>query len=237
MAAPSIQLSNLTKIMKNKFVLLPLLSGIVAATGSAFAADPLSNFNASVSTYVGSGPATTTAYSVNGSANFLYSSANEFGDQVTLAGGAGQVFSSISFEYYANYSQVGGLTLNIYKNDGAGGAPQTVLDSRALDIQNGGAVASVSFAYNAANALPETFTYAVQFSGLGGANIAGLIAGDASPSIGGSLNDFWQKDGGVWVNHKLSGTGSVVPEPSTIALFSVAGIGLAGALFGRRNRK
>ena len=218
--------------MKNKFVLIPLLSGIVAATGSAYAADPLSNFNASVSTFVGAGPATTTAYSVNGGANFLYSSANEFGDQVTLAGGGGQVFSSISFEYYANYAQVGGLTLNIYANDGANGVPSTVLDSRTLDIQNGGAVASVSFAYNAANTVPGTFTYAVQFAGYGGANVAGLIVGNASPSVGSSLNDIWEKQGGVWVTKQV-----VIPEPSTIALFSVAGVGLAGALFGRRNRK
>jgi hypothetical protein len=224
--------------MKSQFVLLPLLSGIVAATGSAFAAAPLGNFNASVSTYNGTGPATTVRYSANGSANIIYTSANEFGDQVNIAGGAGQVFANISFEYYANYAQTGGLSLNLYRNDGVGGAPGTLLDSSTLDVVNGGGVASVSLNYDAANILPTSFTYAVQFSGIGGANIAGLIAGDAVPSVGSSLNDFWEKNGGTWGLKNLSGgAGPVVPEPSTIALFSVAGVGLAGALFGRRNRK
>ncbi len=218
--------------MKNKYVLLPLLSGIVAATGSAYAADPLSNFNASVSAYVGAGPATTTVYNVNGGANFLYSSANEFGDQISIAGGAGQVVSSISFEYYANYTQAGGLTFNVYANDGVGGTPGTVIDTRALDVTSGGAVKTIDFAYNAANVLPETFTYSVQFAGFGGANVAGLIVGNANASIGSSLNDIWEKQGGAWTSKQV-----VIPEPSTIALFSVAGVGLAGALFGRRNRK
>jgi hypothetical protein len=224
--------------MKSQFVLLPLLSGIVAATGSAFAAAPLGNFNASVSTYNGVGPATTTVYNANGSANIIYTSANEFGDQITVAGGANQVFAGISFEYYANYAQAGGLSLNLYRNDGAGGAPSTLLDSRTLDVVNGGGIANVSLSYNASNQLPSSFTYAVQFSGIGGSNIAGLIAGDAVPSVGTSLNDFWEKNGGTWGLKNLSGgAGPVVPEPSTIALFSVAGVGLAGALFGRRNRK
>lgn len=217
--------------MKNKFVLTSVVCGLLAA-GSALAQNPLSNFNASVGAYVGTGPATTTIYNVNGGANFLYSSANEFGDQVTVAGGAGQVISSLSFEYYANYAQAGGLALKVYANDGAGGTPGTVLDSRSLDIQNGGAIATISFAYDAANTLPGSFTYAVQFGGFGGANVAGLIAGNANASVGSSLNDIWEKQGGVWVNKQI-----VIPEPTTVALFSVAGVAFVGAMVGRRNRK
>lgn len=217
--------------MKNKFVLTSVVCGLLAA-GSALAQNLLSNFNASVGAYVGTGPATTTIYNVNGGANFLYSSANEFGDQVTVAGGAGQVISSLSFEYYANYAQAGGLALKVYANDGAGGTPGTVLDSRSLDIQNGGAIATISFAYDAANTLPGSFTYAVQFGGFGGANVAGLIAGNANASVGSSLNDIWEKQGGVWVNKQF-----VIPEPTTVALFSVAGVAFVGAMVGRRNRK
>ncbi len=217
--------------MKNKFVLTSVVCGLLAA-GSALAENPLSNFNASVGAYVGTGPATTTIYSVNGGANFLYSSANEFGDQVTLAGGSGQVISSFSFEYYANYAQAGGLALTLYNNDGANGTPGTVFDSRSIDIQNGGAIATISFDYNAANALPGTFTYGVTFAGQGGANVAGLIAGNANASVGSSLNDIWEKSGGVWVNKQI-----VIPEPTTVALFSVAGVAFVGAMVGRRSRK
>lgn len=217
--------------MKNKFVLTSVVCGLLAA-GSALAENPLGNFNASVGAYVGTGPDTATIYSVDGGANFLYSSANEFGDQVTVAGGAGQVISSFSFEYYANYAQAGGLALKVYSNDGAGGTPSTVLDSRSLDILSGGAIATVDFAYNAANTLPGTFTYAVQFGGIGGANVAGLIAGNANASVGSSLNDIWEKQGGLWVNKQI-----VIPEPTTVALFSVAGVAFVGAMVGRRSRK
>lgn len=218
--------------MKNKLALLPLLSGIVA-TSSAFAADPLSNFGGSVSAYVGAGPATTVVYNVpTGGANFLYSSANEFGDQVSIVGGAGQVVSSISFEYYANYALAGGLSFNVYKNDGPGGSPLTSIDTRTLDITDGGGIKSVDFTYNAANVLPESFTYTVKFSGIGGANEAGLIVPNSLATIGSSANDLWEKTGGVWATKQV-----VIPEPSTVALFSVAGVAFAGALFGRRNRK
>jgi hypothetical protein len=219
--------------MKNKFVLVPLLTGIVVASSSAFGADPISNFRSSIDAYVGVGPATTTVYSVGGANNFVYSAPFEYGDQITIAGGAGQVVSSISFDYYANYGQVGGLTFSIYKQDGPGGSPGTLDYTKTMDILNGGATATINFAYDAGNALDSTFTYAVKFDGatIAGANIAGLISPDALATIGSSANDIWEKDGGVWVNRQL------VPEPSTVALFSVASVAVVGALFGRRNRK
>jgi hypothetical protein len=216
--------------MKNSLIYTSVVGGLLSV-GSALAANPLSNFNASVGAYVGTGPATTTIYSVNGGANFMYSSANEFGDQVTVSGGAGQVISSLSFEYYANYAQSGGLSLKVYANDGVGGAPGTQLDSRSVDIKQGGANLSLNFSYDAANILPTTFTYAVQFAGHGGANVAGLITGNAVPSVGSSLNDFWEKRGGAWVKNQV-----VIPEPTTVALFSVAGLAFVGAMVGRRHR-
>ena len=213
--------------MKNKFVLVPLLSGIVAATSSAFGADPISNFSSSFSTYVGTGPATTTVYNV-AAGNLGYASPNEFGDQITIAGGAGQVLSSISFDYFSNFAQVGGLTFNIYKNNGVGGAPGTLDYTKTLDIMNGGATATINFAYDAGNVLDTTFIYTVKFSPGG---TAGLTLPNALPTVGSSPNDIWEKEGGVWI------TKTIVPEPSTIALFSVASVAVAGALFGRRNRK
>ncbi len=216
--------------MKNKFVLVPLLSGLVAATSAVYGADPISNFTSSVSTYNGTGPTSTTVYNVAGG-SLGYSSANEFGDQVTIAGGSGQVISSISFDYYSNYSQVGGLTLNIYRQNGAGGSPGSLDYTKTLDVLNGGATATVNFTYDAANILDTTFTWAVKFSGNAGANVAGLTLPNALATVGSSPNDFWEKSGGVWT------TRQVVPEPSTVALFSVASLGVAGVLFGRRNRK
>lgn len=229
LAAPLKPALELSENMKNKLVLVPLLSGIVAATSSAFGADPISNFSSSFSTYVGTGPATTTVYNV-AAGNLGYASPNEYGDQVTIAGGAGQVLASISFDYFSNFAQAGGLSFNIYKNDGVGGAPGTSIYNKTLDILNGGATATINFAYDAAqNTLTDTtFIYTVKFSPGGK---AGLTLPNALPTVGSSPNDIWEKEGGVWI------TKQIVPEPSTIALFSVASVAVAGALFGRRNRK
>ncbi len=174
----------------------------------------LANFNAEVSTYVGTGPATETRYRAFGRGNYFYSSEGEFGDQLVLGPGAGQVIASFKFEYYANYAADRGLIFRIYASDGPGDTPGTMLDRRELNVRNGGGIVTIHFDHDAANILPQTFIYTVQFAGAGGFNIGGLIAGNEEPSAGASLNDFWEKVDGVWVNRRLSlSSGSGAEDP------------------------
>lgn len=217
--------------MNKNLVLGSLLTGVVAAlaTSSAFAQS--SNFRGSITAYPNAGGSASTVYSAEALPNIFYSSANMFGDEVNLGGAAtDRTIASISFEYYANYAQAGGITLSLFANDGVGGAPGTLIDSFSGDIQNGGANFNVNFAYNVANVIPDTLTWAVQFAGVGGANSAGLIA-NATALTGSSPNTFWENQGGNWVEQ------SIVPEPTTVALASVGGVAFLGMLFMRRNRK
>lgn len=158
----------------------------------------LANFNFAVDTYVGSGPFTQHRYSAFGGGNHYYASTNQFGDQVALGEGAGQVIASMSFEYYANYDEVSGMKFRLYANDGPGGLPGTELDARLLDVRQGGSIATVRFDYNPANILPRIFTYTVEFPGAGGERSAGLIVGGDAPTAGSSQNEFWEKSGSVW---------------------------------------
>jgi hypothetical protein len=81
----------------------------------------------------------------------------------------------------------------------------------------------------------DHFTWTVTFSGIDGAEEAGLQIYDP-PTIGSSFKDFWQRTGGDWslflidngdVPGNFSARITAVPEPTTLALI-VAGLGALG---------
>jgi len=181
-----------------------------------------------------------------GPGNHFYQGLKEFGDELRL-GGTDRIIESFSFEYFANYSQSGGLTFRIYANDGAlisgNRVPGTVLDERTIDIANGGGRVAINFPIDAANVLPNTITYTVAFSGIGGGspNRAGLIMPDSYPTVGESFDDIWQRTGtgasdwaliqatdanGLPVIANFRATVTAVPEPGTLALMALGGLGL-----------
>ena len=187
----------------------------------------------------------------SGPVNSYYQSFSEFGDQLVLAG-ADRVIESFSFDYFANFAQAGGLTFRIYANDGpivsGSRAPGTILDARVLDISNigGSQHVLINYPFNAANVLPNSITYTATFSGIGNgsSNRAGLITPGGFPSTGASFDDAWQRTGtgaGDWAlihvvdNNGLSvianfkATVTAVPEPGTVALFVLGGLGLVVA--------
>lgn len=184
----------------------------------------------------------------SGAASF-YSTAGLVGQEVTLQGagpGASFNLSTISFEYYSNYALQGGITVRVYENDGPNGAPGTQLypipgqTGTPIDIQKagqtiGGFVTSylVTVHYSLPLVPPE-FTVAVQFAGVGGDQVAGLTTPNSAPTTGSSPGYFWENDNGSWATRVLTAsqpyftmTVTTVPEPGSVALALVGGVGLS----------
>ena len=181
-----------------------------------------------------------------GPGNNYYQGLKEFGDELHLAG-TERIIESFSFDYSANYTQAGALTFNIYANDGAivsgNRVPGTLLDTRVLDVTSGGGHIQINYPYDPANVLPDTITYTVAFAGIGGGspNRAGLILPGGSPAVGTSFDDIWQRTGpgasdwaliqvtdqnGASVIANFKATVTAVPEPGTIALLALGGLGI-----------
>ena len=184
--------------------------------------------------------------------NYFHTTGTEFGDEVNLAIPSGWYsLTSIGFEYHAE-GLSGGETavLRIYANDGASTgralSPKTVLfdssvEGLTLPIQNG----SKSLTINGNGRtwqVPTDFTWTGSFNGVTGAEKAGLLVYDP-PTVGGSYNDYWQKDGTTWSLYQIDNGNIpanfgarviVLPEPSVIQLGLVAGAGWLGFLAMRR---
>lgn len=189
-----------------------------------------------------------TIYYVAPGANNIYNSTTgtEYGNQVSFPANPSGAWtiSALTVPYYANYGLTGGLTLKIYSNDGAGGAPGTQLwSSGPLDVLNGGGSVTVPFPYSSDNQIPNTLTYTVSFAGSGVSdNKAGLYLPGSNPAVGTSQG-IWSGSSGFWEKRALDGgvvpvfqaTITAVPEPSTWAL---AGLGLFGLIaMASRSRK
>ena len=169
----------------------------------------------------------------DGSGNQLYySSANEFGDEITLdPASTARTMSALTFYYFYDGTSAGNATLRLYDNSGVGGAPGTLLDTSPLAPLPVPATAGHqgSLTWDLSGAIPQvtvpnTFTWTIQFSGLSGT--AGLLV-YGPPTVGSSFNDFWEDSGGTWSTHLISGGAvpgdfaarvTAVPEPGTLAL-------------------
>lgn len=184
-------------------------------------------------------------YQHSGSGNFSYTTGAEYGDEVVIPAhsmsGVQWVITGFSFEYAANYALAGGLTFRIYEQNGLPisgfASPGTEIYETTVDINSGGGLVNIDFAYDASNVLPSRLTYTVQFSGLLPGNTAGLIIPGGSPTVGASSNDFWEKTGSGandWAlkafnpgspSANFVATITAVPEPGTVAMM-VAGAGM-----------
>ena len=196
---------------------------------------------------ISSASADTIFYAGPGANNYYTSTSGiEYGNQVSFPSNPSGAWtiSSLTIPYYSNYSLNGGLTLKIYSNNGANGAPGSLLwTSTPQDILNGGGSVTVPFGFSAANQIPNSLTYTVSFTGSSVANNkAGLFIPNQNPAVGSSLG-IWSGAGGTWEKRALENgvipvfqaTITAVPEPSTWAL---AGLGLFGLMaMAARSRK
>ena len=130
----------------------------------------------------------------------------EYGDEIRL-GGIGREVRQFRTEYFGDLPATNAATARIrfYANDGPGRypSPATLLfESDAFPVLAG---------YNSIAlddlevAVPDIFTFTVEFSGLTGAvgQQAGLLLYDP-PSAGFSYDDFWMRTGTNWTLFRLN---------------------------------
>jgi len=169
---------------------------------------------------------------------YYYHPGVELGDQVFLGGTARVVttFEVILFSAVPSTIDVQG---RFYANDGAAGAPETLLWSGVLANLTVDQMTAATFDLSSlvpAVVVPDTFTWTVS---PGSADV-GVIMYDP-PLVGSSANAFWEYDaswGEYWFGgDPVANFGARIeatPEPATLCLM---GAGLAGFAARRFRRK
>lgn len=217
-------------------------SKLVKALAAASALLPFCNSGLASIVYDNSTTDLNQSYGVN---------AVEFGDQITLAG-TDRLVTDFRFEYFLSANAGGNETaqLILYANDGAL-VTRTLPDNSTIQVASPGTVLYTSSiltlqtGYQIAEAaglsitVPDSFTWAVTLNGVDSGEIAGLRLYDP-PTVGSSFADFWQRSGGTWntfvfpdgtagsFGARVTAIPAAVPEPTTLALGLIAGLGFFG---------
>jgi hypothetical protein len=196
---------------------------------------------------------TTTTYS---GANFNFDSGlpgtASAGNEVVLTGVGATAYTvsqfAVQIDFTGTGTPTGSVDVQFLQNDGVAfngyNSPSTVLwDAGSTALTSFSTGGGEVLTYTVPNiSVPQDFTYVVSFSGLSATEVAGLsIYGTAT--VGQDHNDAWVNTAGSWSLVQAGAgepspqfgaqiKGTVVPEPSTIAL------GLMGACgFLARRRK
>lgn len=172
------------------------------------------------------------------------SSLLELGDSVTLSG-LNRDLTRFEFEYATDLTPAANKVglVHIFANDGAGGAPGTLLwESATFPLADG--IKSVDISGISGVTLANSITWSFAVSGLGVGETAGLLLYNP-PSVGTSDSNFWEKDAINW-NSKVLDTGSgtiaanfgaritAVPEPTTVQLAILGALAAIGYGLNRR---
>jgi hypothetical protein len=186
---------------------------------------------------------------VNYSGLYLNPGLSEVGDQIILS--SPDVASSFAFEYFGsmNYSGDEQFRIRFYLNDGLpSGFPNSVfydsgLQSLAQPTDPTGRSTYTIDLTSLNLALPSSFTWSVQFSGVSGAEIAGPVI-YSPPTVGGNFDDYWFNNAGAWELRSSNGVPisfgaqiAAVPEPSTYVLAILGGLCGFALVARRRNRQ
>jgi hypothetical protein len=196
--------------------------------------------------------------SVNDLAFNLDPGAQEIGDEIFLDGTA-RWLSEFTFEYWGDNTlsetEFAGpveARIRFYLNDGPplddvpdSSTPSTVFfDSGtfAIDPTPRATLTFTDFQTDVVLPLtvdlPDSFTWTVEFTGLGVTDTAGVTI-YSPPVIGTSFDDYWVNESGTWtlqtnvVAIDFAAQFSAVPEPSALAL-AICGGALAFAIGGKK---
>ncbi|MEI7729986.1 MAG: PEP-CTERM sorting domain-containing protein [Verrucomicrobiota bacterium] len=200
-----------------------------------------------------SASAQTTLYSntANDLATRFNTETSEVGNQVILAGGLPAKITSFSFEYWGvNFSGGEQAQVRFYANDGVNWDSTFKMPGSLLFDSTPFAVSATSKSllifdtdFGSGLLVPNSFTWTVQFSGLGGGATAGVDL-FSPPTVGNTLTSYWINNGSSWglrtstnsmnINFGAEFAGTSVPEPGVYAL---SGLGLALMFWFRSKRR
>jgi hypothetical protein len=172
--------------------------------------------------------------SVSGNQGITTSSNPQIGNEVTPAGSLRAVTELDIGVTSQGAPSTANIQVFIYANDGAGGAPGTLLWKSA--VQSGVSLNTfntlISFSVPSV-VVPDTFTYSASIAKVTGSVAVGFVPSTGGPSTGtfdqawvGDTGSFSAVPGAYQIEARVI-AGAAVPEPSTFALLAV---GLAGAL-------
>lgn len=167
--------------------------------------------------------------------------------------GINRVVTDLTFNYKANYAQVGGMVVTVYAEGGpdANGLflPGAKLLEKPVNVQVGSGIANVALAYSAANTVPDRVIVSVRFVDVPAGGSISLVAQPSAPEVGSTRPGYLERTGpgdqdwalrplidnsGNQVNFLLGVKAAAVPEASTVAL-GLAGVGVL-LLAGLRRR-
>ena len=141
---------------------------------------------------------------------FFNDSQLETGDEITLAGPE-RMLTDFYFYYYGDFVATGDerARLRFYEMDGPldNGltTPGTLFyESPIINLQTGTKNVRIG---DLALHVPETFMWAVEFTGLLVGEDIGLLFYDP-PAVGSSHSYFWQNENGEWIPVVVQGTGN-----------------------------
>ena len=183
----------------------------------------------------------------SGGQQLFYSSANNYGDEITLAG-TDRTLTSMQLYYYFSGAAPGTASaiVRLYDNTGtlpAGSPGGLLFTSDPITLSPGYNNQGIDFTTaNPAVTVPDTFTWTIQFSNLG-TDQAGLLV-YSPPTVGTSPSDFWEFVGGSWQTMGITGQPradfaaqfTAVPEPGVLSLGALALLAGIGAARSRKLR-
>jgi hypothetical protein len=204
--------------------------------------------------------ASTIFANTNGDLNIRFNPGTyEVGDQITNLAGSDRLITGFSFEFWGTntanpsvFSSTVYAEVRFYLNDGT---PFNGYSSPGSMFYDSGLVAITptsrsTLVFDASDfgggvlLTAESFTWTVQFSGMGATDSVGVDLYNP-PNIGSDYPDYWENQGSGWAlrTNSLSSTMNfaaavyaTVPEPSTAALCLLGGFGFF-FVFGRLRRK
>lgn len=178
---------------------------------------------------------------------------DEFGDEIMLLDNTPRTINTFILQYYTE-NQSGNISavVRFYLNDGA--LDQDLFQRPNTEIYSSGLIPLPQISGTGLLTLqdinvtvPDAFTWTVQFSGLGGSDVARLAI-NGPQSVGTSFEDFWQKSAGVWKLEEFSDPSNpgsfgaaitAVPEPMAaqwVMLTTAIGLGIGLRRFRQAQR-